>query len=118
MLKIASYEEYREALRQQKAAFAAATNPNAPAGDRMSLSEFNALSKAIWAYERNENPETPVEIFAALGQKEAMALAQLAKRLTWDDARRRATSDSEAYLMMDAIVVLQKALGDVGYSPR
>ena len=47
-----------------------------------------------------------------------MALAQLVKRIPFDDVRRSAVDDREAYLMMDAVELLRKALADIGYAPR
>lgn len=53
-----------------------------------------------------------------LDHKEAVALAQLVKRITWSDLRGCAVDDDEAYLMRDAIGKLQRALRDEGYAPR
>ncbi|WP_418935947.1 DUF7706 family protein, partial [Klebsiella pneumoniae] len=50
--------------------------------------------------------------------REAQALAQLVKRQGFSDCRRLATSDIEAYLMMDGINQLMKALAEEGYAPR
>lgn len=53
-----------------------------------------------------------------LTPEQAMALAQLAKRTGWSDAREKAVSDDDAYLMMDALNQLEKSLAEAGYSPR
>ncbi|MFW8092072.1 DUF7706 family protein, partial [Klebsiella pneumoniae] len=45
--------------------------------------------------------EKPVEVNLQLTHREAQALAQLVKRQGFSDCRRLATSDIEAYLMMD-----------------
>ncbi|HAT3474055.1 TPA: hypothetical protein I8498_005235, partial [Serratia marcescens] len=53
-----------------------------------------------------------------LTHREAQALAQLVKRLGFSDCRGLATSDIEAYLMMDGINQIMKALAEEGYAPR
>ncbi|HHC1300653.1 TPA: hypothetical protein ACN7UR_005501, partial [Klebsiella pneumoniae] len=62
--------------------------------------------------------EKPVEVNLQLTHREAQALAQLVKRQGFSDCRRLATSDIEAYLMMDGINQLMKALAEEGYAPR
>lgn len=59
-----------------------------------------------------------VKVECELTHYEAAALAQLVKRIPWSDCRENAASDDEAYLMMDAIGVLQRALAEAGYAPR
>ncbi|MBS9444308.1 MULTISPECIES: DUF7706 family protein [Photorhabdus] len=49
---------------------------------------------------------------------EALALAQLVKRLCWAEIRACAVNDEEAYQIKDAIGKLQYALAYSGYSPR
>ncbi|MDB6375268.1 DUF7706 family protein [Photorhabdus bodei] len=49
---------------------------------------------------------------------EALALAQLVKRLNWAGIRACAVNDEEAYQIKDAIGKLQSALAYSGYSPR
>ncbi|HBM2881081.1 TPA: hypothetical protein LVL09_004903 [Klebsiella oxytoca] len=53
-----------------------------------------------------------------LTDEEAMALAQLVKRLTWTDMRGCAVDDSEAYVISDAVAKLQKSLAEAGFAPR
>ncbi len=53
-----------------------------------------------------------------LSHEEAMALAQLVKRLSWAEIRACAVNDNEAWLIKDAIGRLQSALAWHGYSPR
>lgn len=60
----------------------------------------------------------PIAVNLQLTHSESWALAQLVKRLGFSDRRRLATSDTEAYLMMDGIDQLMKALAEEGYSPR
>lgn len=55
---------------------------------------------------------------AQLSHEEAMALAQLVKRLTWSDMRGCAVDDAETYAIRDAVGKLQDALGRAGYAPR
>ncbi|WP_445497040.1 DUF7706 family protein [Photorhabdus sp. SF281] len=49
---------------------------------------------------------------------EALALAQLVKRLNWAKIRSCAVNDEEAYQIKDAISKLQSALAYRGYAPR
>ncbi|KAA1179739.1 DUF7706 family protein [Photorhabdus heterorhabditis] len=49
---------------------------------------------------------------------EALALAQLVKRLCWAEIRACAVNDEEAYQIKDAVGKLQSALAYRGYSPR
>ncbi len=52
-----------------------------------------------------------------LDDKEALALAQFVKRLTWSDLRG-AVDDDEAYVIKDAVDKLQRAMAEEGFSPR
>ncbi|HAO3158917.1 TPA: hypothetical protein IHO03_004222 [Escherichia coli] len=53
-----------------------------------------------------------------LDDKEALALAQFVKRLTWSDLRGGAVDDDEAYVIKDAVDKLQRAMAEEGFSPR
>lgn len=53
-----------------------------------------------------------------LDDKEALALAQFVKRLTWSDLRGCAVDDDEAYVIKDAVDKLQRAMAEEGFSPR
>jgi len=53
-----------------------------------------------------------------LSDEEALALAQLVKRLTWSDLRGCAVDDAETYTIRDAVGKLQDALARAGYAPR
>lgn len=53
-----------------------------------------------------------------LTDDQALALAQLCKRITFNDCRENAVSNDEAYLMIDATNVVGRALANVGYVPR
>lgn len=62
------------------------------------------------------NQETVISF--VLDDEQALALAQLVKRLTWTEFRSKAVDDEEAYSMRAAMDALQQALKDAGYSPR
>lgn len=62
--------------------------------------------------------ETAPESYAEMSETEALALAQLVKRITFSDVRSFAVDDHEAHVMVTAIFKLKKALGAVGYAPR
>jgi len=53
-----------------------------------------------------------------LPNDQAMALAQLCKRISFKECRANAIDGDEAYVMLDAIAKLQRALAESGYSPR
>jgi hypothetical protein len=62
--------------------------------------------------------ETAPEGYAELNEGEALALAQLCKRITFSDLRSCSVDDGEAYAMRDAVDKLQAALRTAGYAPR
>ena len=49
---------------------------------------------------------------------EAWALAELVKRISWDELRGNAANENEAYAMRDAVNRLQGALAEAGFNPR
>lgn len=53
-----------------------------------------------------------------LTEAQAMALAQLVKRISYRELRTNASSDSEADRMHEAVAELQDALARIGYAPR
>ena len=59
-----------------------------------------------------------VNVAFELDESQALALAQLVKRVGWSEIRQNAVSDDEAYTMRDALGELAKALRESGYSPR
>lgn len=59
-----------------------------------------------------------IDIHPRFSQEEALALAQLVKRITFSDVRQNAADEAEAYLMLDALNEVQKALQEAGYDPR
>ncbi len=59
-----------------------------------------------------------VEINVTLTDTQAWQLAQFLKRVCFSDYRGHATSDDEAYHMIDAGERIRSALADRGYAPR
>jgi hypothetical protein len=58
-----------------------------------------------------------------LDERELADLAEYCKRMTFEDAYRRAEGEGEyrkskAYRYIDAVVKLQKLLADLGFAPR
>jgi len=51
-------------------------------------------------------------------EQQAYAFAQYLKRLQFDDLRRRAVDDEDAYEMQAAAGKIRSALADAGFSPR
>lgn len=64
------------------------------------------------------NSTTKAAGLAELDATQALALAQLVKRLSWAELRACAISDAEAYDIRDAVAKLQRMLAEAGYSPR
>ena len=61
---------------------------------------------------------TDIAVQLELSDSQALALAQLVKRIGWAEMRQNATSDAEAYEMRDALASLQKSLANAGLTPR
>jgi hypothetical protein len=62
-----------------------------------------------------------VKVVLELRRDEAMALAQLAKRFTYEDAERlssRYDGGEERDAMLEGILSLQRALAEAGFAPR
>jgi hypothetical protein len=59
-----------------------------------------------------------VEITVKLTDAQAWQFAQFLKRACFSDYRSHATSDAEAYHMIDAGEHIRRALADQGYAPR
>lgn len=59
-----------------------------------------------------------VTVTTELTQSQALALAQLVKRLTWSEIQACAVDEDETYEMRDAVNLLQKSLAEAGFSPR
>ena len=61
---------------------------------------------------------TDIAVQLELSDSQALALAQLVKRIGSAEMRQNATSDAEAYEMRDALASLQKSLANAGFTPR
>ena len=59
-----------------------------------------------------------ITLTVQLEDNQALALAQLLKRITFSDLRSNAVDHDEAYLMVDAVGQVREALREVGYDPR
>jgi hypothetical protein len=64
------------------------------------------------------NQQHIVEITVVLTETEAWEFAQFLKRVCFSDYRGHATSDDEAYHMVDAGERIRRALAEQGYAPR
>lgn len=62
--------------------------------------------------------EDIITITTELSDRHAWALAQLLKRIGWNEVRINAVDDDDAYLMREALSALQKSLAESGYAPR
>jgi hypothetical protein len=63
------------------------------------------------------HPQT-ITLTLTLCPAEALALAQLVKRIGWSELRDNAVDDPEAWLMREAVEKVARALRDVGFDPR
>ena len=59
-----------------------------------------------------------MDVTLTLTDEKAEALAQLVKRIGWDEIRQNAKTDEEAYAMRDALNTVAHSLADAGYNPR
>jgi hypothetical protein len=59
-----------------------------------------------------------IEFHVALTDVQAWELAQFLKRACFSDYRGHATSDEEAYHMINASELVRRALAEQGYAPR
>jgi hypothetical protein len=64
------------------------------------------------------NHEQIIEITVILTDAQAWEFAQFLKRACFGDYRGHATSDAEAYRMIDAGEMIRRALAEQGYAPR
>jgi len=64
------------------------------------------------------NHEHRVEITVVLTDAQAWQFAQFLKRACFSDYRNHATSEAEAYQMIDAGEHIRRALANQGYAPR
>jgi hypothetical protein len=59
-----------------------------------------------------------IEITVILTDAQAWQFAQFLKRACFSDYRSHATSEAEAYRMIDAGEHIRRALAEKGYAPR
>ena len=59
-----------------------------------------------------------VEIQVVLTDAQAWEFAQFLKRVCFSDYRAHATSEAEAYRMVEAGELVRQALAEAGYAPR
>jgi hypothetical protein len=59
-----------------------------------------------------------INFTVSMTEKEAYAFAQFLKRVQFDDLRRRAVDDEDAYEMQAAGDKIRSALAEAGFSPR
>jgi hypothetical protein len=64
------------------------------------------------------NQQHLIEITVVLTEAQAWEFAQFLKRACFSDYRGHATSDDEAYRMIDAGEHIRRALAEQGYAPR
>jgi hypothetical protein len=64
------------------------------------------------------NQQHIVEVTVKLTDAEAWQFAQFLKRACFSDYRSHATSEAEAYQMIDAGEHIRRALAEQGYAPR
>lgn len=59
-----------------------------------------------------------VHISVELSEDQALALAQLIKRIPFSDLQTNAMNEEVAYMMQSALGEVRKALADQGFAPR
>jgi hypothetical protein len=59
-----------------------------------------------------------VNLTLSLSEEQAWQLGQMCKRFTFLDAQQMSVFDVEAYLMLEAINIVRKALAEEGVAPR
>ncbi|EBA4960455.1 hypothetical protein DCN34_004855 [Salmonella enterica subsp. enterica] len=62
--------------------------------------------------------EEKVTVSFEIDREAAWALAQFCKRTSHSDCADRAASEDEAYIMMDGVNAVMRALAETGISPR
>ncbi|MGK7247434.1 DUF7706 family protein [Buttiauxella agrestis] len=64
------------------------------------------------------NESEKITVTFELTKAQALALAQFVKRTTFTDCHEHATSENEAYLMMDGVNSVMSGLAEAGFNPR
>ena len=59
-----------------------------------------------------------MEIKIEIQEDEAMALAQVLKRIGFSEIRKLSTSEEETYEAQNALESVRKALAETGFNPR
>jgi hypothetical protein len=62
--------------------------------------------------------EHVLTVHVELSAEQAWALAQLVKRMGFTDCRSLAQDEHQAYLMLQAVERVRRALAELGCSPR
>jgi hypothetical protein len=75
-------------------------------------------ARVPWSTANQEPIMNTVEITVTLTETQAWQFAQFLKRACFSDYRGHATSDAEAYHMIEAAEHIRHALADEGYAPR
>ena len=83
---------------------------------RNEMLAFASEQRDIFMAEKHRRESVAIEF--ELPRAQALALAQMVKRITFDRVRENAVDDAETYRMLDAIYVLRKALEEAGFAPR
>lgn len=84
---------------------------------KKSYSESEAVRRLYMAPAKiDSRKETTFTL--SITEQEAYAFAQFLKRVQFDDFRRRAVDDEDAYEMQAAAGKIRNALAEAGFSPR
>jgi len=75
-------------------------------------------ARHTWSTANQEPIMNTVEITITLTETQAWQFAQFLKRACFSDYRSHATSEAEAYHMIDAGEHIRCALAEQGYAPR
>jgi hypothetical protein len=75
-------------------------------------------ARVPWSTTNQEPIMNTVEITVTLTEAQAWQFAQFLKRACFSDYRGHATSEAEAYQMIDAGEHIRRALAEQGYAPR
>jgi hypothetical protein len=75
-------------------------------------------ARYTWSTTNQEPIMNTVEIKITLTETQAWQFAQFLKRACFSDYRSHATSEAEAYHMIDAGEQIRRALAEHGYAPR
>jgi hypothetical protein len=77
-----------------------------------------------WAHHKQQQEKLKMEypeiirVELELPDPEALALAELVKRITWKAMRECSANEDECYRIRSAVEKLRRALAGAGYAPR